>query len=98
VILRGLGSAITIDEQVPGWTPATIDVFSDWGSVFHVLVGAATTYVPPEFRNGLLALFAGYEASKSANGESWERIAGVWVEVGIGILGALALKAGGLLK
>ena len=87
-----MGMAITIPPLEPGWTPATLDVFTDFGSALHVAYGALAASVPISFGVVLFAVMAGYEATKSAGGESWQRIGGVWVEFAIGMTAALLAK------
>ena len=94
MIQPGLGYALQINPVLPGWTPATIDVFTDFGSAFHVLLGAVAASVPPDWAILILAAVAGYDATKAANGESWSRIGGVWVEFAAGMAGALVVKHG----
>ena len=90
----GLGYTLQINPVIPGWTPATIDVFTDIGSAFHVLLGVVAASCPPDWGLLILAAFAGYEATKAANGESWSRIGGVWVEFAAGMGAALVVKHG----
>jgi hypothetical protein len=90
----GMGMLITLQplEQNAGWTPATLDIFSDFGSVLHLLYGGMAASVPCDWGFLMFALMAGYEATKAAGGESWQRIGGVWVEFAIGMGAVLAVK------
>lgn len=81
----GLGLTVTIPPLESGWTPASIDVFTDMGSALHLAYGAFAGAMPFDVTLLLFALMAGYEATKAAGGESWQRIGGVWVEFAIGL-------------
>ncbi len=66
--------------------PACLSVFTDAGSFWHVLFGMLAGAVPEPWNLGTAAMFAGYELSKGASGESVERTSGKFIEFGIGLM------------
>lgn len=78
--------------------PASIIVFTDSGSAWHVIIGAVAGLAPSPWNLSAAAMFAGYEVSKLGSGESAERTGGKFVEFGIGlVLAGLLRWAGGSL-
>src|ERR1700722_693613 len=78
---------------------ATVDVFintpTDSGSFFHVTFGLATSFLPDLYPLVMSLMFAGYEVSKLAAGESAERVAGSLMEWGFGMAcGTMAYRKG----
>jgi len=66
--------------------PATVVLFTDQGSFWHVVVGLLTGAMPSPWNLGTVAMFSGYELSKFGSGESIERTSGKFVEFGLGLL------------
>lgn len=66
--------------------PACLQVFTDQGSFWHVVMGVIAGVVPEPWNLGTAALFTGYEFSKGATGESIERTSGKFIEFGLGII------------
>jgi hypothetical protein len=84
--------------QAGGPHPASVVLFTDQGSLWHVLVGALAGAMPSPWNLGAAALFTGYEVSKLGSGETAERTGGKFVEFGLGlILAGLFRLAGGSL-
>ena len=78
--------------------PANVIVFTDRGSVWHVILGAVSGLSPAPWNLAVAAMFTGYEVSKLGAGESAERTGGKFVEFGIGLVIAGLLRlAGGTL-
>ena len=77
--------------------PASIVMFTDSGSAWHVAMGILAGIVPEPWNLATVAMFSGYEVSKLGTGESAERTGGKFIEFGIGLLlAALIRLAGGL--
>jgi hypothetical protein len=94
--MRGLGSvAVTIPDYVNPCRPipARFILFTDAGSVGHVLSGVLAGIVPPPWNLGVLCLFGGYELSKLNAGESAARTGGKFIEFGLGLLGVGLIAA-----
>ena len=84
-----------LDLTFPGPHPATLTLFTDQGSVWHVIFGAVAGAMPPPFNIGAAALFTGYELSKLGSGETAQRTGGKFVEFGLGLLIAGLLRIAG---
>lgn len=67
-------------------TDPTIQIFTDAGSFWHILLGATVEPLADDFPLTLAMMFSGYEVSKLAGGESASRIAGTYIEFGLGML------------
>jgi hypothetical protein len=65
--------------------PARLLVFTDAGSIGHVLSGAVVGIIPPPWNLAVLSVFGGYELSKH---ESIERTGGKFIEFGLGLAAA----------
>jgi hypothetical protein len=91
----------TLDDaaQISNAYDATVQVFintpSDSGSFWHVTFGLATSFLPDLYPLVASLMFAGYEVSKLASGESAQRVAGSLMEWGFGMAaGTLAYRSG----
>ncbi len=91
----------TLDDaaQMPNAYDATIQVFintpTDSGSFWHVLFGIASSFMPDQYPLVTSIMFAGYEVSKLASGESAQRVAGSLMEFGFGVgMGIFAYREG----
>jgi hypothetical protein len=73
---------------------STIDVFTDRGSLVHVLAGFLAAYVGNGWAVGISAAFGGYELGKLNAGEPVTRVAGTLIEFGLGALLAALLAWG----
>jgi hypothetical protein len=65
--------------------PAQVDVFSDWGSLAHILYGLAAAALPAPWQLAAVVCFLGYQVSQAATGESWQRTGGELLELALGI-------------
>jgi hypothetical protein len=72
--------------------PASIVMFTDSGSAWHVAMGILAGAVPDPWNLATVAMFSGYEVSKLGAGESAQRTGGKFVEFGIGILLAALIQ------
>jgi hypothetical protein len=94
----GMGVLIDLSafDQMAGLQRANVpilDVFSDAGSFWHVLLGGLVGLIPGGLYEGAAGLaFSGYEVSKLAAGESAQRVAGSLVEFSIGLLLAALIR------
>lgn len=87
-----------VDLTFPGPHPATLALFTDQGSLWHVLMGAVAGALPSPWNMAGATVFTGYELSKLGSGETAERTGGKFVEFGIGlVLAGLFRLAGGSL-
>lgn len=69
---------------------STVNVFTDAGTLIHILLGAAAGYAGDGWSVALTAGFGGYELAKLNSGEPVTRVAGTWIEYGLGaLIGAL---------
>jgi hypothetical protein len=91
----------TLDDagQMPNAYDATVQVFintpTDSGSFWHVTFGIASSFFPDLYPLVASLVFAGYEVSKLASGESAQRVAGSMMEFGFGMaLGTFAYREG----
>jgi hypothetical protein len=87
----GLGYLVDLrvfDQMIGVQNPydSTVDVFSDRGTWVHLLLGAFAAYLGDGWTVGIASTFGGYELAKLSSGESAERIAGSWIEFGLGAL------------
>lgn len=82
--------------QISNPYTASVDVFADRGSVFHIALGAVAGALSGQWAVALSVAFAGYELAKLGSGENVGRIAGTMIEFGLGaLLVALAVHFGG---
>ena len=87
----GLGIMIDLSafDQLAGieraYTP-TVDVLTDAGSFWHVLLGIGAGVLPVGIGGASAVAFSGYELSKIAAGESAARVAGSLLEFATGLL------------
>ena len=93
----GLGYIVDLEifDQVFGvesYYPSSIDIFSDRGTLFHILEGGLAGYLGDGWAVALTAAFGGYELAKLSVGEPVTRIAGTWVEYALGALTGAILK------
>ena len=65
--------------------PARMEMFSDHGSLGHVLFGALAGASPEPWNLAIAAVFAGYETSKLRT-ETPERTGGKFLEFGLGLI------------
>jgi hypothetical protein len=66
--------------------PANVDLFSDWYSLIHVLMGWISGVLPEPYSLGAMAFYAGYQVSQAGSGEPWSRTGGELIEYGIGLM------------
>ena len=90
--MNGLGQFALLGG---GRHPACVEVFSDWGSVFHVALGAAAGTLDPRWAVIIGLAFAGYQISQVAAGQSWERTGGEMIEFALGMAGMLVYEQSG---
>ena len=84
--------------QAPSPYAANVFVFTDRGSFWHVIVGAAAGFAPAPWNLSVAAMFTGYEVSKMGAGETAQRTGGKFIEFGLGlVLAGLLRMAGGAL-
>ena len=89
----------TMRRKCPMLTMRLIQVFintpTDSGSFWHVLFGIASSFMPDQYPLVTSIMFAGYEVSKLASGESAQRVAGSLMEFGFGVgMGIFAYREG----
>lgn len=74
-------------------TPAEAEVFTDKGSFFHVLLGAAAGFLPGAWPVLGTSAFGAYQLSKVEGGKPFPKIAGGILEfaLGMGVAGLIAL-------
>jgi hypothetical protein len=90
-MMLGLGYTINLSgpDAVFGVAdpyPASIDVFTDSGSLFHLAAGVVIGLLATPWNVGLLAAFSAYELSKAATGEPWTRTGGKFAELALGVI------------
>ena len=84
------GELITLNAG-SGGIPATIAMFTDSGSLFHLAIGYLAGSVTPKMAIAILAAFIGYQVSQAQAGESWTRTGGEFLEFTLGFLAAMFL-------
>lgn len=72
-------------DQVPNPHNATVRLFVDQGSYYHVGFGVLTGLLPEPWNFCLSALWTGYELSEGASQEPWQNTGGKFIEFGIGL-------------
>lgn len=88
---EGMGYVIDLTAfdnlaQIANPYVASVDVFADRGSIFHVALGAVAGALSGQWVVALSVAFAGYELAKLGSGESVSRVAGTMIEFGLGAL------------
>lgn len=87
-----MSAVITIRDPIGAYwrrpIPARMVLFTDQGSIGHVLFGALAGVSSEPWNLAITALFGGYEVSKLQSGESPARTGGKFVEFGLGLIGA----------
>jgi len=80
---------LDVFDNIAGISNATqpvIDIFTDSGSFWHVLIGGLAEPLSDDYPLTLAMVFSGYEVSKLSGGESASRIAGTFIEFALGML------------
>lgn len=77
-----------------GGHPAAVTVFSDSGSLVHLLFGflCGSDWISPKGSVMLLSGFIGYQVSQAESGEPWSRTGGEFLEFALGMLGAMSMR------
>jgi len=89
----GMGKVIQLGH---GAHPAKVSVFTDAGSLWHVLFGVLAGLSGPSGAMIGVSGFLAYEVSETDEAESWERTGGKLLEFTIGlVLARLIQMAGG---
>lgn len=68
--------------------PANLAVFTDGGSLCHLVWGFIAGRLEPVEALALAMAFTGYQVAQGAAGEPWERVGGELVEFAVGALAA----------
>jgi hypothetical protein len=84
--INGVDTVIMRRNNGTPYHPACPEVFTDAGSVGHVLIGGFAAGLPAAEALAVFSLFAGYQISQVDSGESWSRVGGELLEFGLGML------------
>ena len=87
--MNGLAQFVTLSNANH---PACVEIFSDWGSFFHVAAGAVVATLPAEWALIVALAFTGYQISQIASGQSYQRTGGELIEFALGMAGMLVYE------
>ena len=68
--------------------PANLIVFSDGGSVCHLISGFMAGRLEAHETLAVALAYAGYQIAQGGNGEPWPRVGGELVEFALGLAAA----------
>ena len=71
---------------------ASVDIFSDSMSFFHVGYGILAGLQTPTILASMVAAFTGYQVSQAQSNEPWERTGGEFIELALGLGIAAGIK------
>lgn len=71
---------------------SSVALFTDGGSLGHLLAGLLAGMMPEPYSLGIFALFAGYQLSQVPTGVPWVRTGGEFVEFGLGAAASALLR------
>lgn len=97
---QGVGFAVPIGELTAPFTngsahPAKLDMFTDVGSFWHLVIGFLAGMAGGSLEVAALAAFSGYQVSQVASGAGWTRTGGELVEFALGVFAAKAVQMRG---
>jgi hypothetical protein len=77
---------MTLTLSAPGNPhPAVVQMFSGWGTPYHIALGFAAGLIDEPMRSAIFAAFTGYQISQVGQGQSWASTGGELIEFAIGL-------------